>query len=138
MPARDRFHQAVRHALEKAGWIVTADPLYIQYGGVDLYIDLAAELLIAAEKDGHRIAVEIKSFIAPSVLSEFHTALGQFISYRTALQVEEPDRVLYLAVPADTYQTFFALDFTKTVIASQQLKVIVYDVVQEEITAWHD
>jgi hypothetical protein len=46
-----------------------------------VYIDLGAEKLIAAEKDGSYIAVEVKSFLQSSVLSDFHTALGQFLNY---------------------------------------------------------
>jgi hypothetical protein len=61
MPAKDVFHEAVKKALLNEGWTITADPLYIQFGGVDLYVDLAAEKVIAAEKDGRKIAVEIKS-----------------------------------------------------------------------------
>ncbi len=44
-----------------------------------MYIDLGAEKLLAAEKNGHKIAVEIKSFLGSSALSEFHLALGQFL-----------------------------------------------------------
>ena len=36
MPARDIFHQAVKQALIKDGWHITADPLVVQFGGVDL------------------------------------------------------------------------------------------------------
>ena len=43
-----------------------------------MYIDLGAEQLIAAEKHGEKIAVEIKSFVAVSVLYEFHLAIGQY------------------------------------------------------------
>jgi len=50
MPARDIFHQAVKSALQKEGWIITHDPLSITAGGVDLYIDLGAERLLAAER----------------------------------------------------------------------------------------
>lgn len=42
MPARDIFHNAVRVALQKDGWIITHDPLSIAAGGFDLYIDLGA------------------------------------------------------------------------------------------------
>lgn len=52
MPARDIFHKVVRPALEKAGWEITDDPLLIEYGKQDLYIDLGAQKLIAAEKGG--------------------------------------------------------------------------------------
>ena len=85
MAAKDIFHEAVRKGLEKEGWVITNDPLKLQVGGVEMYVDLGAEKIIAAEKDGEKIAVEIKSFIGPSNISEFHTAIGQFINYRVAL-----------------------------------------------------
>ena len=49
--AKDKFHDAVKNALIKEGWIITNDPLFIQFGGVDLYVDLGAEKMLAAEKD---------------------------------------------------------------------------------------
>lgn len=38
---RDAFHDAVRRALEKDGWIVTDDPLRLQVEEVELLIDLS-------------------------------------------------------------------------------------------------
>ena len=75
--AKDVFHNTVKKALEKDGWKITHDPYRLRYGVVDVYIDLAAEDAIAAEKEGRKIAVEVKSFIGGSNVSEFHTALGQ-------------------------------------------------------------
>jgi hypothetical protein len=98
---------------------------------------LAAEKLIAAEREGKKIAVEVKSFLErSSAISEFHTALGQFINYRGALRRLQPERVLYLAVPLTTYKTFFQLDFPKDMILENQLKMLVYDVEQEVIFKW--
>ena len=74
-------------------------------GGVDRQIDLGAEKIIAAEKGEDKIAVEIKSFIGASNISEFHTAVGQFINYRVALEKEQPERTLHLAVPVSVYRT---------------------------------
>ncbi len=103
MSAKDVFHEVVKKALQKDGWQITHDPLSISVGGVSLSIDLAAEKLIAAEREGEKIAVEIKSFLErSSAISEFHTALGQFINYRGALKRRQPERVLYLAVPLTT------------------------------------
>ena len=48
MPAKDIFHYEVRHALEKEGWTITHDPLFIRSGGVPFHIDLGAEKIIAA------------------------------------------------------------------------------------------
>ncbi|BAY41414.1 fdxN element excision controlling factor protein (plasmid) [Nostoc sp. NIES-2111] len=134
--ARDLFHDIVRSALEKDGWLVTDDPLNIRCGGVDVQIDLGAERLLAAQKAGEKIAVEIKSFVSASKISEFHTALGQFINYRTALRVEEPSRNLYLAVPLVTYNDFFNLPFIQTVVDENKLKIIIYNVETEEIAQW--
>ncbi|HLO85675.1 MAG TPA: XisH family protein [Nostocaceae cyanobacterium] len=134
--ARDLFHNIVRSALEKEGWVITHDPLSIECGGVDIQIDLGAERLLAAEKNGEKIAVEIKNFVSASKISEFHTALGQFINYRTALRVEDKSRILYLAVPVLIYNNFFQLPFLQTVVTENQLKLIIYNVDTEEIEQW--
>jgi hypothetical protein len=136
MAARDVFHKAVKQGLTKDGWTVTADPLVVPFGGVDLYIDLGAEKLIAAERDNERIAVEVKSFLGPSLLSDFHTALGQFLNYRLALDALDPQRTLYLAVPIDTYTTFFTLPFARAAVQRHALHLIVYDPESEELVQW--
>ncbi len=137
MPARDLFHAAVRLALEKEGWVITHDPLVLRVGGVELSVDLGAERFLAAEKEGRRIAVEIKSFAGTSAISEFHTALGQFLNYEEALKDQAPPRVLFLAVPVDTYRTFFALQFIQTVLHRYQVRIMVYDPKLEVIVEWH-
>ena len=85
MSRKDTFHDIVRHALEKDGWKITRDPLLLRYELGNLYIDLGAEKILAAERLGQKIAVEIKSFLQNSTVSEFHTAQGQFLSYRMLL-----------------------------------------------------
>ena len=62
MPAKDAIHDAVKAALIKDGWTITADPYVIDYAGLTLYADLAAERPIAAERAGQKIVVEAKSF----------------------------------------------------------------------------
>ncbi|MGD1698848.1 XisH family protein [Dapis sp. BLCC M229] len=136
MPAKDVFHDAVKNALIKENWVITDDPLYLEFGGVDLYVDLGAERIVGAEKDGKKIAVEIKSFIRRSLISEFHSALGQFINYRTVLRRIEPERVLYLAVSEDTYEAFFTLVFTQVAVADNQIKLIIYNPGNEVIVEW--
>jgi hypothetical protein len=58
---RDLFHQVVKEALIKDGWNITHDPFPIDYGDVQMQIDLGAERLLGAAKDTQTIAVEIKS-----------------------------------------------------------------------------
>jgi XisH protein len=136
MSRKDTFHDIVRHALEKDGWIITHDPLLLGYELGNMYVDLGAEKVLAAEREGQKIAVEIKSFIRNSAVSEFHTALGQFISYRTLLAEQYPDYILYLAIPSDAYTSFFATKFAQTILSSYNLKLIVYKPEQETIEQW--
>ena len=134
--AKDRFHDVVRTALEKEGWKITADPYSINVDDVDFEIDLAAEQLLAAELEDRKIAVEVKSFISPSNVSEFHTALGQFLNYRDALEKIEPDRQLFLAVREPIYKSFFQRRFIVSAVKRYQLRLITYDVQREAITQW--
>ncbi len=136
MPAKDIFHNTVKIGLEKEGWEITHDPMYLDFGGIEIYIDLGAEKLIAAERKGGKIAVEVKSFISGSAISEFHKALGQFINYRTALSQKEPDRIMYLAVPNTIYETFFKLELIQIIIKNQNIKLIIYNPSREEIAQW--
>ncbi|MBD2416097.1 fatty-acid oxidation protein subunit alpha [Nostoc calcicola FACHB-389] len=136
MPAKDVFHQIVKSALEKEGWTITDDPLSLQLEDDQVFIDLGAERLIAAQRDNEKIAVEIKSFLAPSTLSEFHTAVGQFLNYRIVLREKQPERILYLAVNLEIYNDFFTRRLPQLSIEEYKLKLIIFDSVQEEIVQW--
>ncbi len=136
MAARDKFHDAVKNALIKDDWTITHDPYRLDFGFTVAYVDLGAEKLIAAQKGAEKIAVEIKSFIGSSDLYEFHTALGQFINYKAALRKEEPERLLFLAVPQDTYETFFRYELIAATLTEHQLKIIVYNSDSEELLQW--
>jgi len=70
------------------------------------------------------------------VTYEFHAALGQFINYRDVLEETEPDRTLYLAVPADIYDSFFRSRFGQLAIRKNRLRLIVCNVLKEEIEKW--
>jgi hypothetical protein len=134
--AKDVFHDVVKQALIKDGWEITDDPYRLSVGGVEMAIDLGATLIGAAQQDGTKIAVEVKSFIGKSSISEFHTAHGQFLDYYGALEDYEPDRILYLAVPLNTYKTFFQLSFTQKMVKRSQLKLVIYDPDNEVIVQW--
>ena len=136
MSAKDAFHDAVKQALQKEQWVITDDPLKFKFGNVNFQVDLGAEQLLAAERSGDKIAIDIKSFLNPSAITDFYSALGQFLSYRLALESVEPDRILYLAVPLDAYQTFFQYEFTQTAIQRYQVLIIVYDPANEVIVQW--
>ena len=87
MSAKDLFHEAVKKGLQKEQWIITHDPLRIEFGKEDeVRIDLGAERLLAAEIAGDKIEVEIKSFLSDSAFFDFHLALGQFLNYRLVVR----------------------------------------------------
>jgi hypothetical protein len=138
MSARDIYHPAVKVALEKYGWSITSDPLTLDFQTRQLHIDLGAERLIAAQKENEKIAVEVKSFLAPSAIAEFHTALGQFLNYRVALRQKEPNRVLFLAVPIEVYESFFSEELAQLSLKEYQVKLLVFNPQEETITLWKD
>jgi len=138
MSARDVFHDFVKIALEKDGWIITHDPLPLAFGLGTLYVDLGAERIIAAERENEKIAVEIKSFIGGSTVSEFHTALGQYLNYRLPMQEQYNNHKLYLAIPLSTYDSFFQLPFVQTIIQQYQLKLVIYLPEEMEIAKWQN
>ena len=136
MARRDRFHGAVKRALEKDGWTITHDPLPIKIGTLKLEVDLGAEKLIAAQKGNQKIAVEVKSFLRTSKITDFYQAFGQFFPYQVALEEVEPDRDLYLAIPEATYQVLFGEILIQKVLMKYPMKLIVYTSETEEITSW--
>ena len=62
--------------------------------------------------------------------------MGQFLNYRLALTTIDPVRILYLAVPSDTYDSFFSLKLVQMSLAQYQINLIVYDPVSEVIIKW--
>jgi XisH protein len=138
MSRKDRFHQAVRKALEKEGWTITHDPLPLKVGTLRLQADLGAEKLIAAQKNHQKIAVEIKSFLRASKITDFYQAFGQFLPYKVALKRVEPDRKLYLAIPTSTYEELFREILIQDLLEEYPVKLIVYNSDKEEIQSWID
>lgn len=136
MPAKDIYHDCVKNALIKDGWKITHDPLSLKIGKKDIFIDLAAEKLLAAEKQGKKIAVEIKSFIGISEVEDLKNALGQYILYEKILLRLESKRILYLAITDIVFIKIFREEIGKMLLDDNTLKLIVFDSEQEVITKW--
>jgi len=136
MPAKDIFHDCVKHALVKDGWTITDDPLKLKWGKSKLYVDLAAEKFLAAEKSGRKIAVEVKSFVGASALRDLEQALGQFMIYHAVLQRQRPKRILYLAVNKETHQNIFEEDVGRLMIEAYGIPIIVFDEKTEVVVRW--
>lgn len=136
MPARDMYHQNIRNALIKDGWTITHDPLRLTWGNKDMYVDLGAERLLAAEKAGQRIAVEIKSFVGASEMDDLEKAIGQYIVYHTVLAERDPHRTLYLAVSHDVLRDVFEEPLGQLLLKNHLVQVIGFDPQTEVIITW--
>lgn len=71
-----------------------------------------------------------------SAISTFHTALGLFLNYQEALELDQPERTLYLAVPNQAYKNFFEKRFLQRMVSKYQLKFLIYDPKNEVIVEW--
>ena len=138
MSAKDIYHQPFVRALVKDGWTITHDPLIIPFGKRDLLVDIGAERLVAAERGGERIAVEIKSFVSRSAVQDLKEALGQFVLYTDALDDSpaDADRTLFLAIRQETYNDVFSDDAGQKLIQRGRVRLIVFDPVREEVQKW--
>jgi hypothetical protein len=139
MSAKDIYHDTVVRALQKDGWEITDDPLRVRIGTKrDALIDLGAERLIAAEKAGSRIAIEIKSFVRISLLKDLEDALGQFLLYKVALKksADDSDRRLYIALRHDKYIELDDEQITDLLAEIEDLRIVTFDHESEEIVQW--
>ena len=136
MPARDRYHDHVKSALLKEGWTITHDPLRLHWGLKDMYVDLGAEQLLAAEKGTRKIAVEIKSFVGLSEMDDLEKAIGQYVVYHDVLLQVEPERDLYLAINEETFVNLFEEPIGKLLLDNRRVRLLVFDPQTEVIRQW--
>jgi XisH protein len=137
MPRKDKYHNSVCIALEKDEWIITDDPLTLQVGKREIYIDLGAEkAVIAAERGGEQIAVEIKSLIGKSYFVDYYQSLGQYLVYRLALKQAESNRILYLAVPSTAYDEFIEIDLFRDAWIEHSVHLLIFDEKENQILKW--
>ncbi|MDY7004670.1 MAG: element excision factor XisH family protein [Cyanobacteriota bacterium] len=134
--AKDVYHETVKTALLKDGWTITDDPLRLKVGRRILYADLGAKKLLAAQKEGQKIAVEIKSFLSPSPIHDLEQALGQYIIYTQILSEQQPERLLYMAISEGIFSDFFCEELPQSVVKFNQVKLLIFKPEIEEIVEW--
>ena len=136
MPRKDQIHEAVKNALIKDGWTITDDPYRIHFEDVDVYADLGVVKTEVETEERHCLVIEVKSFTAKSAIHDLETALGQYIAYRTFLQVVAPEYKLYLAISDLIYRAPFQRKSFQLLIKMNDVSLIVVDVPQEEVVLW--
>lgn len=137
MPAKDIYHNAAKTALQKDGWTITHDPYRIKLSkGRNLFVDLGAERLIAAERGVERIAIEVKSFRSASDMKDLEDAVGQFVVYEHLLTRYDPNRILYLAVPDNVRASIFEEEAGAVLIEDRVIRLFTFNPNQEVIVQW--
>ncbi|MCM0589382.1 MAG: element excision factor XisH family protein [Gloeotrichia echinulata DVL01] len=136
MPQYDLYHNEVKNALVKDGWVITDDPFTLEYKGLRVYADLGAEKLLADDKMQEKIVIEIKVFNSPSLITELEKTLGQYSIYLSLLRRIDPQRKLYLAISEAVYQDFFLKPAIQDILSDQPLKYIIFDPIMEVILQW--
>ena len=135
MPRRDTYHDIVKQALIREGWTITHDPYYFKTDP-PLSTDLGAECLIAADRDQQKIAVEVKSFLAESQVVELERALGQYGLYKGFLEIQEPERELYLAVPTNAFEDILSRQVGQYALQFFHVNLIVFSLSEDQALLW--
>ena len=138
MSRRDLIHEAVRSALEKDGWEITHDPLFLPSGGTSFKIHLGAEKIIIANKGKKRIAVEIKTFAKISLVYDFYEAFGQYMFYRDAFKDESIERIMFLAISKSNWKRIEGIPFLLKRLAQYEIKLIVVNIPEKTIIEWKE
>ncbi len=136
MPARDSYHDVVKAALIADGWTITHDPLMLHVGKKDHFVDLGSGRLLAADKEGRKIAVEVKSLPGASGVEDLEEALGRFTLYHDVLGENEPDRRLYLAISHKAFEDLFTEPIGQLLLKRERLRLIVFEPEKGVILQW--
>ena len=78
----------------------------------------------------------MKTFQGFSDVGDLEQAVGQHAIYRLMLEMQEPDRQLFLAVPEDAWNTLFAEPLGQAVYERMLDRVVRFDPQQERIIRW--
>jgi hypothetical protein len=133
MPSRDRCQIHVENALKKEDWQVSPRPqsIYIPGRRNPLLADIRA-----SRSDVEIIIAEVKCF-EDNLVNELYTSIGQWLVYRSLLDLAGDPTPLYLAIPVVAYHGIFKL-IAMPVIARTGIKLLVVDMNSEEIAQWID
>lgn len=135
MPVLDSCHEQVANALRKASWSVTDKPVFLRADGLTFFADMQAQLINGSVQQ--IIVVEVKCFSDErSDQDELYRAIGQYMLYRSVLQLKAPHLPLYLAVPSMVFERLFRKIVVQNLVSASQIKLIVVDIEREEIVQW--
>jgi hypothetical protein len=137
MPLLDSCHEQVVNALRKASWTVADAQFFLRADGFTFFMDIQAELNNGSVQQ--IIIVEVKCFSDErSDQDELYRAVGQYLLYRSVLQLKAPHLPLYLAVPSRVYERLFRKTIVQNLVTASEIRLIIIDIDREEIVQWVD
>ena len=80
--------------------------------------------------------MEIKSFLGPSVLTDFHAALGQFLNYRMVLDARIRDGSSTWPCPRRPTTSSSCSPLARNPSRRHRIHLIVYDPETEALQQW--
>ena len=138
MPAHDVFHAAVKEGLIKEGWTITDDPLIIEFGGQrPVHRPGCGEGSSPPRRGSERIAVEVKSFLGPSLVTRFSHGPGAILELPACLGRQgSRSRPLPGGAGTDLFRVLYAPARHKTRSSVMRVHLIVYDPESEALVQW--
>lgn len=137
MAKDDLYYTNAKEALQKDGWTITDDPYFVRLHNINFKMDLGAERIIFnVENQREKIAVEVKSFLGPSFMNNFHNAIGQYRNYSTVLSNVEKDRKLWLAIPDKIYKANFMNPLITEMVLVNGMSIVTFDENINRIVKW--
>jgi len=133
LPAKDRHHDAVKHALINDGWRITGEQVRLTFGDRYLWIDMQAEKL----DQQHIILVEVKELDdVDSPVEALASAVGKYLLYRLGLSYTQQQIPLFLAVTEASYTGILSTVMGQSMLDQIQISLLVFDPNQEAIVKW--
>lgn len=72
----------------------------------------------------------------PSNIYDFYAVLGQMIGYQIGLSIQEPERVLFLAIPAFIYEEMKTEAIYHLALEQQNIHFLVFDTLTNQVILW--
>lgn len=120
----------LQESLIKDGWTLRAKAPTIRTKGKYYLTD------VAAEKEGQKIIVEVKSWLSTSFNPDWFGAFGQYLTYQEVILAERLNYKLYLAVPENIYNQHFINPFIQSMVTKYSMNLLIFDLNTNTVAAW--
>lgn len=133
MPAKDRYHDSVKQALQRDGWTIDEEQVTLTIEKRNLWVDLQA----SKTEPYLVILVEVKELAeVESAVEALANALGKIELYRIAMVEAGLRHPLFLAVTYDAYAGILSESIGQRALERAQIPLLIFDPILEEVIKW--